>query len=94
MKPSCDYVFLSPIFDSISKQGYKAAFTPEQIEAAQGIIDQQVVALGGMSLERVPLVRGMGFGGAAFLGDVWQHAADERAFVSHAAHLSDALHSI
>ena len=33
-KPSCDYVFLSPIFDSVSKQGYRSAFPPEVLGRA------------------------------------------------------------
>ena len=73
-KKACDYVFLSPIFDSISKQGYSAAFTAADIrKAAQGgIVDNRVMALGGVSLENVSLVEQMGFGGAALLGDVWR----------------------
>ena len=33
-KKTCDYVFLSPIFNSISKQGYAAAFSEEQLREA------------------------------------------------------------
>ena len=33
-KKTCDYVFLSPIFDSISKEGYSSKFTPEAIREA------------------------------------------------------------
>jgi thiamine-phosphate pyrophosphorylase len=45
-----DYVFLSPVFDSISKTGYTQAFTPEDLLSAQaaGLINKQVVALGGI----------------------------------------------
>lgn len=73
-KSQCNYLFLSPIFDSISKQGYGAHFTTEQLQLARaaGIIDDKVVALGGISATRLPEVRRMGFGGAAMLGDVWQ----------------------
>jgi thiamine-phosphate pyrophosphorylase len=47
-KPEMDYVFLSPIFDSISKSGYHSAFTLEVLQqaAAHNIIDEKVVALG------------------------------------------------
>ena len=74
-KPHCDYVFLSPIFNSISKQDYTAAFSAEQlIEAkAQHIIDDKVVALGGITLSNINNVRQLGFGGVALLGDVWQN---------------------
>lgn len=73
-KPLCDYVTLSPIFDSISKQGYTSAFTPQQIAdaVARGIIDDKVLALGGVTFERLPLVAGMGFGGGMILGDAWR----------------------
>ena len=73
-KQSCDYVFLSPLFDSISKQGYRSAFSADDIRnaAKSGIIDGRVIALGGISLNHLELVKTMGFGGAAMLGDVWR----------------------
>lgn len=72
-KNTCDYVFLSPIFDSISKEGYASAFTPEKIREAvqQGIIDKKVIALGGVNKENILRVKDFGFGGAAVLGDIW-----------------------
>lgn len=73
-KPACEYVFLSPIFDSISKQGYTAAFSAEQLEAAhqEGIIDEKVYALGGVTKDKYPLLSSWGFGGAVLLGAAWQ----------------------
>ena len=78
-KPQCDYLFLSPIFDSISKQGYGPSLSADMLRKAkeEGIIDDKVVALGGMSVERLPLVRSWGFGGVAFLGDVWNPFIEE-----------------
>lgn len=77
-KGECDYLTLSPIFNSISKQGYMAAFEPGQLAAARdsGLIDSRVMALGGVTLENIPRVRELGFGGVAILGDVWQRMAD------------------
>ena len=71
-KPSCDYVFLSPIFDSVSKQGYRSAFPPEVLGRAcsDGIIDSKVIALGGVTPDRIRELRSSGFGGAAMLGHV------------------------
>lgn len=71
-KPECGYVFLSPVFDSISKQGYSSAFSARELHraAASGIIDSRVVALGGVTPERLPYLRSLGFGGAAMLGCV------------------------
>lgn len=73
-KPRCDYVFLSPIYDSISKQGYASAFSKQTLlkANAEGIIDQQVVALGGISYERLAEVKRLGFGGYAMLGEAWK----------------------
>lgn len=72
-KPHCDYLFLSPIYDSISKEGYGATFTEHTLLQAKeaGVIDEEVVALGGMTDEHLPAVKSCGFGGAAFLGYVW-----------------------
>lgn len=69
-----DYVFLSPIFDSISKEGYNHAFSNRDLEDASqsGIINDQVIALGGISLPYIPQLRAWNFGGAAFLGDIWK----------------------
>lgn len=71
-KPECGYVFLSPVFDSISKRGYVSAFSAGDLHraAASGIIDSRVVALGGVTPERLPYLRSLGFGGAAMLGCV------------------------
>lgn len=77
-KGECDYLTLSPIFNSISKQGYMAAFGPGQLAAARdsGLIDRRVIALGGVTLENIPRVKELGFGGVAIIGDVWQRMAD------------------
>lgn len=74
-KERCTYVSLSPIFDSVSKQGYCSAFTPQQIYEAhrQGIIDHRVYALGGVTFGRLAEVRDLGFGGAMILGDAWKN---------------------
>ena len=71
-KNACDYVFLSPIFDSVSKQGYASAFAYETLKQASGdgIIDGKVVALGGVTPDKISRLRSLNFGGAAMLGCV------------------------
>ncbi len=69
-----DYHFLSPIFDSISKPGYHPAFTPDQL---RGIVDDSFVALGGVTPDKLPLLKEIGFGGAAFLGYIWHGDLEE-----------------
>lgn len=78
-KDKCDYLTLSPIFNSVSKQGYMSAFTDEQLCDARdrGLIDGKVVALGGVTLQNIPKIKAYGFGGVAILGDVWQRIHDE-----------------
>jgi len=68
-----DYVFLSPIFDSISKNGYSKAFSHEELLQAKraGIINGKVIALGGVTPENIPQVAEYGFGGVAILGGLW-----------------------
>ncbi|WP_114783043.1 thiamine phosphate synthase [Botryobacter ruber] len=73
--PLFDYAFLSPVFDSISKEGYAAAFAEEDVKKALQTATVPVVALGGVAMENLAKVRELGFAGAAVLGAVWQ--ADE-----------------
>lgn len=72
-KDMAEYVFLSPIFNSISKSGYNSAFSKEELHNAmkQGTIDHKVIALGGVSTANIDTVKDLGFGGAALLGDIW-----------------------
>ncbi len=68
-----DYLFLSPIYDSLSKAGYRAAFTAATLRqaAVEGTVGPRVVALGGVTPARIPELSDLGFGGAAFLGYIW-----------------------
>jgi thiamine-phosphate pyrophosphorylase len=69
-----DYVFLSPIFDSISKKDYLAGFDRRTLTSAseKGIINEKVIALGGIDERRLAQLRSYAFGGAAMLGYIWQ----------------------
>ena len=77
-KDSKDYVFLSPIFDSISKVGYHAAFSPPllKLAAIENVIDEKVIALGGITANNIFLVKEWHFGGVALLGDIWKRMSD------------------
>ena len=77
-KDSKDYVFLSPIFDSISKVGYHAAFSPTLLKQAaiENLIDEKVIALGGITANNISLVKEWHFGGVALLGDIWKRMSD------------------
>lgn len=70
-----NYAFLSPIFDSISKEGYTAAgFDQQELADTLQQAQMPVYALGGVSIDKVPLVRRMGFQGIGLLGAVWGSA--------------------
>lgn len=83
-----DYVLMSPVYDSISKQGYRSGYSREALTEAQakGIINEKVVALGGISKENLAEIKALGFGGAALLGDIWNRYRtweDAEAVLSH-----------
>lgn len=72
-KHEYDYLFLSPIFDSISKVGYKSAFTKDELLKAStsGIIDHKIIALGGVTLDMTPYLKQLNFGGVAMIGGIY-----------------------
>ena len=74
-----NYVFLSPVFDSISKDGYCATFSEDVLMAARDkqLINSKVYALGGISVDKIPLAARYGFGGVAVLGALWEGYGNE-----------------
>ncbi|MDR1454017.1 MAG: thiamine phosphate synthase [Tannerella sp.] len=75
-----DRIFLSPVFDSISKPGYPHAFSHEALLSAKaaGWINGQTVALGGVHAGTIPLAAAYGFGGVAVLGALWGGYPEDR----------------
>ena len=61
-----DYFFISPIFDSISKAGYKGKF--DFTELSNVIRGKKAIALGGITPDKFNFLKSMGFSGAAMLG--------------------------
>lgn len=75
-----DYVFLSPVFDSISKAGHTAAgFPPAALASTLATAAIPVLALGGVSSTTAAEAAGLGFAGAALLGSVWRGDGDDPA---------------
>lgn len=68
------YVTLSPIFDSISKAGYKHAFNEEQLASLADIIYPPIIALGGVTPERLDIISRYNFSGFAMLGAIPWHS--------------------
>ena len=79
-KNEYDYLFLSPIFDSISKEGYKSGFTEQELQEASacGIIDEKVTALGGITFDSIPYLKKLNFGGVAMIGGIYNINALEQ----------------
>lgn len=72
--PAYDYLFLSPVCDSVSKAGYSAAYSDDELRnaAETGKINERVVALGGITPDTIERIKRFPFGGVAVLGYLWQ----------------------
>ena len=68
-----EYVFLSPIFDSISKKTYKSTFNKNELKIFLNNYNKknEIIALGGINQETIPQAIGLGFDGVAMLGAIW-----------------------
>lgn len=67
-----DYVTLSPVFDSISKKGYSANCSLiNDVKIADKQSLPPLIALGGITFEKLPALKEADFAGAAMLGAIW-----------------------
>ncbi len=75
-----DYIFLSPIFNSISKKEYHSGFNLAQLMEffAESELTTDVVALGGIKSENVALLEQVGFSGIGLLGSIWNMLVTEQ----------------
>ncbi len=69
-----DYVFLSPLFDSISKKNHFSEF---DIVEVKNVLEEykaypKVIALGGIDENTIKSIGSIGFAGAALLGVIWR----------------------
>ena len=67
---SFEYTFLGPVFNSISKPGYKAEFAdcllPQHNEGPE------IIAIGGIDVNNIEKAKELKFDGVAVLGAIWQ----------------------
>lgn len=63
------YTFYGPVFQSISKKDYPSVVPDGFKLKHQGKV--KVIVIGGITAEKIQLVRQMGFDGAAILGSLW-----------------------
>lgn len=75
-----DYGFISPLFDSISKEGYKSKFNFPELKLflkdrkflSGRAGERHLIALGGIDEDKIDVVKELGFSGIALLGAIWQ----------------------
>lgn len=86
---SADYVLLSPVAPSLSKPGYKPAYSFAELAA---VAWDKIFALGGVTRELLPRIEAAGFGGAALLTDAWRRPIDRQQFsLQFITHPTEAL---
>ena len=70
LKDCFDYAFLSPVFDSISKENYKG-IVPDNFCPKETNKLVKAIALGGINHQNINTIKGINFDGAAVLGTIW-----------------------
>jgi thiamine-phosphate pyrophosphorylase len=75
-----DYVFLSPIYNSISKQGYQSNFDFSTLAnwLRYKPHSSKIIALGGINKDKIIEVKQMGFDGVAILGIIWNEVSIDK----------------
>jgi thiamine monophosphate synthase len=68
-----DYGFLSPIFDSISKEGYRSGFDLNKIRQFMENRPEKIIALGGVDEDKIEMIKELRFTGIALLGAIWHN---------------------
>ncbi|MGE0568968.1 MAG: thiamine phosphate synthase [Bacteroidia bacterium] len=79
---NCQYKFISPVFDSISKENYNSKFSHEELSNQLKIKRNfDVIALGGIIPENISKCKSLGFDGVAVLGSLWQSKNIKESFL-------------
>ena len=78
-KRKYNYAFLSPVFDSISKNNYKSNFKEAELSGLTKK-NKNVVALGGINPYTIKKIKQLDFLGAATLGYIWESQNPIKAF--------------
>ena len=73
VRPTVGYILLSPLFPSVSKEGYSKQWDVEELKPELAKTHGfGTVALGGITLENVKTVKALGFNDFALLGSIWE----------------------
>lgn len=77
LPPYFDYAFYGPVFDSISKKGYKPTMSNEIVGAVPPV---KLIAIGGIDEGNCLLPFERGYDGVAVLGAIWERTDPVKAF--------------
>jgi len=75
-----EYALLSPVFNSISKEGYKSAYDLKELEKCIKGRKEKIIALGGIDGDKIEKVKEIGFSGIALLGAIWLNKDPVRSY--------------
>lgn len=80
--PLFQYLFISPVFDSISKVDYKTQIDKTALKMFLQKEDKtsEIIALGGINSDTIAEAADMGFDGIALLGSIWMSAEPIESF--------------
>ena len=70
------YVFLSPMFETISKKSHSGLFSERHVKKALASTKNKVYALGGVDESKFKELNDLGFEGVALLGAIWNTDKD------------------
>lgn len=90
LSPQFSYTFFGPVFDSISKLGYKGVL-PVDFYLKPEIKKIPIIGLGGIDCKNLKKVMKMNFDGAAVLGILWR---DRDNIIANFRKLRDVIHLI
>ena len=76
-KEITDYQFISPLFDSMSKTGYKAGIDFYELSKFLSEHNTTTFGLGGIDEHTIPHLRNTGLSGVVVLGIIWKQFAED-----------------
>lgn len=73
-----DYMYISPVFKSISKEGYEGSLKLNEVrEYLKEKRNARIIALGGVDAGKIDELAGFSFDGMAVLGAVWTNCPEQ-----------------
>jgi len=69
------YGFFGPVFNSISKPGYQSVI-PSGFQLEKKTGQPKIIALGGIGIKEIGVVKEMNFDGVALLGSIWNNLSE------------------